>query len=657
MNLPFIKNELLMQLYTAWRRPMFVRRRFAIFTTLIGVLCVYLVLDSRLVTGEDTYEQLGRGFEAINEAYQLLFNEYVDELKAEDLSKAAISGMLWDLDPYTTFFDSRDLKQLQIETQGKFGGLGIMISKRGKEEGPPVVMNVIEGTPADTSKLVVGDRIIAIDGDPTFDKDLREIVGTLRGDPGAGVTIKIERPGLEKPFDQPIIRARIDISSVQIPGEVDPDIGYISMSWLSSSRFTERTGRELQRALIKSLNNGATGIILDLRGNPGGLLNAAVDVVDKFLSSNHLVVSTRGRLAEQSRSHKTRYDPILPADIPLVILVDERSASASEIVAGAIQDWDRGLIVGTQTFGKGSVQTVRPLGRDGDKALKLTTAAYYTPSGRSIHNAEKRRYRGGPIEITVGTSTKVSAYELFGIIGQAERRDDVIIELEERFGLEKDLAEEVLGMRLEGLLGLASSEHNGPEDIDPEKVFTTRVNKRKVYGGGGIKPDVVVQQERRPRLVLALLRAGLIFDFAVDFATTQAFPSRFEDYTLPEDIVDQFWTFMADSTNSGGFSYQTDTEIKVQEIKEALIENDVFTDDTITSLTQLSQAAEREREADYDKARPYIRLEIERALANRVWGTNGKILATLKGDKQFQEAVRLLKDRAVYAQKLALVKE
>ncbi len=636
---------------------MFVRRRFAIFTTLIGVLSVYLVLDSRLVTGEDAYEKVGRGFDAINGAYSLLLNEYVDELKAEELSKDAISGMLWDLDPYTTFFDSNDLKQLQIETQGKFGGLGIMISKRGKEDGPPVVMNVIEGTPADTSKLVVGDRIIAIDRDPTFDKDLREIVNILRGDPGAGVTIKIERPGMEKPFDQPIIRARIDISSVQIPGEVDPDIGYISMSWLSSSRFTERTGGELQRALIKLINNGATGIILDLRGNPGGLLNAAVDVVDKFLPSNLLVVSTRGRLREQSRSHKTRDDPILPADIPLVILVDERSASASEIVAGAIQDWDRGLIVGTQTFGKGSVQTVRTLGHQGDKALKLTTAAYYTPSGRSIHNAEKRRYRGGPIEITVGNSTRVSAYELFGIIGQAERREDVIIELEERFGLEDYLAEEVLGMRLEGLLGLASSEHNGPEKVDPEKVFTTRVNKRKVYGGGGIKPDVVVQQERRPRLVLALLREGLIFDFAVDFATTQSFPRRFEDYTLPEDIVDQFWIFMADSTNSGGFTYQTNTEIKVQEIKDALKKNDVFKDDTVTALNQLSQVADREREADYNKAEPYIRLEIERALANRVWGTNGKILATLKGDKQFQEAVRLLKDRTVYDQKLALVKE
>ncbi len=636
---------------------MFLRRRFAIFITLIGVLGVYLVLDSRLVTGEDTYEQLGRGFDEINEAYRLLFNQYVDELKPGDLSKAAISGMLWDLDPYTTLFDSSDLKQLQIETQGKFGGLGIMISKRGKDDGPPVVMSVIEGTPADSTRLVVGDRIVAIDGDPTFDKDLREIVDVLRGDPGAGVTIKIERPGMKDPFDQPIIRARIDISSVQIPGEVDPDIGYISMSWLSASRFTERTGGELQQALIRALNNGATGIILDLRGNPGGLLNAAVDVVDKFLPSDRLVVSTRGRLSDQSRSHKTRDDSVLPAEIPLVILVDERSASASEIVAGAIQDWDRGVIVGTQTFGKGSVQTVRQLGPKGDKALKLTTAAYYTPSGRSIHNAEKRRYRGGPIEITVGNSTQVSAYELFGIIGQAERREDVITELEERFDLDKDLAEEVLGMRLEGLLGLATKEHNGPEDIDPEKVFTTRVNKRKVYGGGGIKPDVVVEQERRPRLVIALLREGLIFDFAVDFATKQSFPNRFEDYTLPEDIVAQFWTFMADSSNAEGFDYKADTEIQVQEVKKSLKEKDVLTDETIAALNQLLQAAEREREADYNKAEPYIRLEIERTLANRVWGTNGKILATLKGDKQFQEAVRLLKDRAVYAQKLALVEE
>ena len=633
------------------------RRRLAILTTLVGVLSAYLVLDSRLVTGEDAYSQLGRGFDEINEAYRLLYNEYVDELKPEDLSKSAISGMLWDLDPYTTLFDRRDLDQLRIDTQGKFGGLGITISKRGKEDGPPVVMSVIEGTPADTSGLVVGDRIIGIDGDPTFDKKLTEIVGVLRGDEGAGVTIQIERPGMADPFDQPIIRARIDIPSVQIPGDVDPDIGYISLSWLHQSRFTERTEGELARALVALRDAGATGIVVDLRGNPGGLLKSAVDVVDKFLPPDLLVVSTKGRQSDQNRSHKTRRDPVLPADIPLVILVDERSASASEIVAGAIQDWDRGLIVGAQTFGKGSVQTVRQLGRKAEKALKLTTAAYYTPSGRSIHNAEKRRYRGGPIELTVGDSIRVSAYELLSIIGQAERREDAVTELINRFDLDVDLTDEVLDMRLERLLGLASKERDGPEDADTSKVFTTRLNKRKVYGGGGIKPDVVVEQERKPRLVVEVLRKGLVFDFAVDFATTRSFPSRFEDYALPEEIVDQFWTFVADSANANGFAYKTGTEIRVRELKQSLKEKDVLADDDTAALDQLSQVAERERAADYDEAEPYIRLEIERALANRVWGTKGKILAALKGDKQFQEAVRLLKDRAVYDRKLALVEE
>ncbi|MDP6040652.1 MAG: S41 family peptidase, partial [Candidatus Latescibacteria bacterium] len=422
-------------------------------------------------------------------------------------------------------------------------------------------------------------------------------------------------------------------------------------------RFTERTGGELRQALAAQLNKGANGIVLDLRGNPGGLLNSAVDVVDKFLAPDLLVVSTKGRRAEQSRSHRTREEAALPVDIPLVVLVDGRSASASEIVAGAIQDWDRGLIVGTQTFGKGSVQTVRQLGRQSDKALKLTTAAYYTPSGRSIHNAERRQYRGGPIELAVADSIRVSAYELLSIIGQADRREDAVTELNERFELDATQAEEVLETRLESLLGLGKGEHDGPKNNDPGKVYQTRVNKRKVYGGGGIKPDVVVEQERRPRLVVGLLRKGLFFDFAVGFAAKKSFPGRFEDYELDENIVDQFWAFIADSTNANGFTYKSSTEIRVVELEQALEEKDLLNNSDTAALAQLAQIAERERKDDYKKAEPYIRHEIEQELANRAWGTKGKILASLKGDKQFQEAVRILKDRTAYNQKLALVEE
>ena len=628
------------------------KRKLTVMVTLVGLLGIYLALDSRLVKGEDAYAQLGRGFEDINEAYNLLYTEYFKELEPEALSKSAIEGMLNDLDPYTSFYDRRALEQLQIETRGNFGGLGITISKRGDEKGPPVVMSVIEGTPADTARLLVGDRIIAIEGDSTYAKTLREVVDVLRGEPGAGVNITVDRPGRAMPFKQPIIRARIDIPSVAMPGEVDPEIGYISMSDLNSGRFTERTSSELEEIIRSLLDKRVKGIVLDLRGNPGGLLNAAVDVVDKFLEPGLVVVSTKGRRPEQSRSHKTR-EMAVAVEVPLVVLVNGRSASASEIVAGAIQDWDRGLVLGTQTFGKGSVQTVRQLGR-GDKALKLTTAAYYTPSGRSIHSTSQRMFRGGPLEFTVADSIRISAYELLGILGQADRREHAVTELKERFGIDDNQAEEVLDMRLETLLGLSVRESGADPKIDPEEIFKTRRRGRTVYGGGGIKPDVEVEQERRPRLVIALDRGWQLFDFTVQYAANRTFPVRYENYRLPDTIVDEFWAYMADSTHARGFDYKTATEIQLQAFEQTLKEKGILTEADKMALKQLAGIAERERKADYESVAAIIRNEIERILARRVWGTQAEILASLKSDRQFQEAVRILKDRPFYDQKLAL---
>ncbi len=626
------------------------KRKLTILAMLIGMLGIYVFLDSRLVTGEDSYAHLGRGFDDITDAYNLLYTEYFKELEPEDLSKAAIEGMINELDPYTSFYDKRSLEQLQIETRGKFGGLGITISKRDELE-PPVVMSVIEGTPADTAGLMVGDRIVMIEGDSTYTKELRAVVDVLRGDPGDSVVITVARPGREKSFKQPIVRARIDIPSVDLPGEVDPEIGYISMSDLNSGRFTERTSAELEEALHLEIKKNVKGLVLDLRGNPGGLLNAAVDVVDKFLEPGLMVVSTKGRRSEQDRSHKTQ-EPALVADVPLVILVNGRSASASEIVAGAIQDWDRGLIVGTQTFGKGSVQTVRQLGR-GDKALKLTTAAYYTPSGRSIHNSSQRMFRGGPLEVSIADSLRVSAYELLGIIGQTDRREQAITELKERFDIDDHQAQEVLDMKMERLLGQAVHE-SGPEGSDPEKAFKTMRKGRTVYGGGGIKPDVVVEPERRPRLVVALLNSWKLFDFAIHYAANRTFPARYEEYRLPENIVDEFWIYMSDSTHSKGFEYKTLMEMQIQELEQAMKEKEILNQADKAALLQLSNVSQRERKADNDKAEPFIKNEIERVLARRVWGTSAEILASLKGDKQFQEAVKILKNRAIYDQKLAV---
>ena len=628
------------------------RSRFWVGIALISVLGVYLALDSRLVTGEDAYAGANKAIDEWGKTYNLLLNEYFKELEPEGLSKASIRGMLEGLDPYTSFYDRRDLSQLRIETQGKFGGLGITISKR--EEGqPPTVMSVFKNTPADTAGLIVGDRIVKIKTDSSFSThrmSLSEIVDVLRGRPGEGVTITIERPGLADWFEQPIVRARIDIESVQVPGITDPEIAYISMSSYNQGRFTERTPRELKQALEEAVERGAKGLILDLRGNPGGLLNSAVDVVDMFLDPGRVVVSTKGRRREQTREHKTE-TPAVVTDLPLVVLVNGRSASASEIVAGAIQDHDRGLILGTQTFGKGSVQTVRTIGPD--KALKLTTALYYTPSERSIHRSSNRRRRTG-LELTVSDSVRVSAYQLMGLIGEADRREDVITDLEEQFGLGRDQAEEVLNTRLDDLVGLGNREEiSRPEGSDPEEVFKT-TGGRTVYGGGGITPDVSVELERPSRVVLELgRRRNLYFDFVVQYAANKTFPETYEAWEMTDEVLAAFKIFLADSTNTKGFHYMPVAGIQLQELEKTLKAAEMGGSDSL-ALEQLRKLVDNQRGADFEAGKKQIMQEIEIELVNRVWGTKAKILASLKSDKQYQEAIQILKDPEIYREKMKL---
>ncbi len=625
-------------------------RRLWIGLMLIGLLA-YVTLDSRLVKGEDAYAAVERSMDEYAETLKLLTQSYFKPLETEELTTSAIEGMLGDLDPYTQYLGPKALEQLRIETQGKFGGLGITISLRNKV---PVVMSVIEGTPADTAGLVVGDRIVKIEGQPTAGKTLQEVVDVLRGTPGMGVRITLDRAGRPVPFDQLIIRARIRIESVRVAEEIEPGIGYISMSGVLGSRFSETTPRELDQALRKLKAQNIRGMILDLRENPGGLLNQAVAVADKFLGKGQLVVTTRGRMASQNEEYRTE-EPSLIQDTPLVVLVNRYSASASEIVAGAIQDSDRGLILGTPTFGKGSVQTVKYIGRN--KGIKLTTAAYYTPSGRSIHksaNAKQARGRWRGITLTLEDTRRISAYQVLRLIGEADRREDALAELRERFDLNEEQAAQVMDIRLDQLVGLGLREHvGGPEGDDPEKAFKT-AGGRTVYGGGGITPDVKVEPTQRPGLLIALARAGLFFDFAVDYAATHSFPEGPEDFTVDEEVVKAFRAFLADTSKTGDFHHQTLGEIRLQELEEALEESDLFDGEARGAMERLRGVVVGEREAEFEKAKPYIRLEIERQLANRVWGDRAKLLASLKGDKQFQEAVRILKDPELYKKKMNL---
>src|SRR5882672_1331808 len=316
-----------------------------------------------------TYEQL----RLFTEVLSIVQNQYVDEVPPKDLIYNAIKGTLRGLDPHSSFLDPDSYRDMQVETSGSFGGLGIEITLK---DDILTVVAPIDGTPAYRAGLHTGDRIIKIDGLSTKDMQLADAVKRMRGKPGTKVTISVVREGWAEPKDFDIVREQIRVQSVKAV-EMGDGIEYLKLR-----QFQEQSPHDLDAALEKFAKSGMKALILDLRNNPGGLLTAAVEVSEKFIDDGKLVVYTEGRVRNQnmrfSAHAKKGY-----AQMPMVILINQGSASASEIVAGALQDWGRATIVGTQSFGKGSVQTIIPLS-DGS-GLRLTTAKYFTPKGRSIH--------------------------------------------------------------------------------------------------------------------------------------------------------------------------------------------------------------------------------------------------------------------------------
>jgi carboxyl-terminal processing protease len=320
--------------------------------------------------GQEAYEYL----KTYSNVIDMIKKNYVDTVNDRDLIYASIKGMVESLDPHSSFLTPDMYKDMQTETKGQFGGIGIEITVK---DGFPTVITAIEDTPAYKAGLKSDDHIIKIDSKPTKNMSIVDVVKLIRGDRGKAVTLTIMREGFSLPKDYQVTRDTIVVKSVKYR-MLDDDYGYIHLT-----QFQERTAKDLDAAikdLQKSAKGGLKGILLDLRNNPGGLLDQAVEVSDKFMTEG-LITYIEGRKPDQ-RVNYTAHNQKDDYTGPLVVLVNEGSASASEIVAGALQDSKRAIIVGTKTFGKGSVQTVIPLG-DGC-ALRLTTARYYTPSGRSI---------------------------------------------------------------------------------------------------------------------------------------------------------------------------------------------------------------------------------------------------------------------------------
>ena len=353
-----------------------ISRRRAAWVGAVGVAVLLAVLFSggggvRKVGAvpKDSYE----GLENFTNILTLIQKNYVDEVETKQLIEGAINGMLASLDPHSAYLTPDLYKELQVDTKGSFGGLGIEITSR---NGMLTIVSPIEDTPAYRAGLKSGDQIMKIDGEFTKDMTLVDAVKKMRGPKETKVTLTLKRETQAELFDVTLTREIIKIRSVKSK-MLDPGYGYVRVT-----QFQERTDDDLERAL-KALDKeagGVQGLVLDLRNDPGGLLTQAVKVSDLFLDSG-LIVYTDGRL-ENQRQKYFAHKPGTWSEFPMVVLVNSGSASASEIVAGALQDHKRALVLGTTTFGKGSVQTILPL--DDNSALRLTTARYYTPSGRSI---------------------------------------------------------------------------------------------------------------------------------------------------------------------------------------------------------------------------------------------------------------------------------
>ncbi len=540
---------------------------------LFGVALICILLAGLVYALTDNFHA---NLEELSLVASVVNSNYMEDIDSQDLIKAGIVGMLSSLDPYSEYLDPQQQSALMDDTQGQFEGLGIEIAIK---DGWLTVISPLEDTPAERMGIQAGDRITEIEGVSTEGISVEDAVTKLRGRKGTVVRVTIEREGIKEPMEYAIERDVISIRAVPYYGSAGEGIGYVRLN-----RFSNLAADELKEAVSDLRNQGIRSLILDLRGNPGGLLSQAVDVAGVFLKPNRLVVETKGKVRSQNQQFYSSGEPLL-ADLPLVVLVDQGSASGAEIVAGAIQDWDRGLVVGDTTFGKGLVQNVILL-KDGS-GLKLTTAKYLMPSGRSIQRPE----------------------DLKGALVSPE--DD------------------------------SRPESEIPDSARVKQKFFTQ-GGRVVYSGGGVAPDVFVPYEKLSPLEYNLLAKRAFFGFAVHYAAGH--PDIPKDFEVDEAIFSEFRNYL----KSEGFDYQTSSEFELERLKEAVTEEK--RSETIDrQIEQLEKLLKAEKKNDFEQSKQYIESEIKENVLVKLYGQNSKYEEVwFKTHPQIVRAIRILSDAKEY---------
>lgn len=519
----------------------------------------------------DNYFEISKNLDIFSSLYKELNIFYVDETDSGELMKTAIDAMLESLDPYTTYIPESEKEDFEFMTTGQYGGIGAVITKNGDWV---YVSEPYEGFPADKAGLIAGDKFVEIAGKSVEGKSTEDVSKVLKGEPNTSVKVLIEREGVKKPFEVEITREEIKLNSVPYYGMVSDSIGYIR-----TRSFTRNISNEVRDAYNElNSDNELKGLILDLRGNPGGLLNEAIKMSNLFIDKGREIVFTKGKVKQWDKSYKTT-GSALDTIMPLVVLISRSSASASEIVSGAIQDLDRGVVLGQRSFGKGLVQQTRKLSYNAQ--LKVTTAKYYIPSGRCIQ-----------------------------AVDYSDRDED-------------------------GSVGKI------PDSLRTE--FKTLVNKRTVYDGGGISPDIEIEPHKYSNILRSIISKRHIFNFANKFRSSNDSIASAKTFVITDDIYDDFKQFLNDKE----YEYETKTEKTISAIKKDA-EKEKYFEDLEEELELLSQKMEMSKNNDIERFKDEIIEVLEAEIATRYYYQKGKIEATLKHDKELDSAINILNDLEKY---------
>jgi carboxyl-terminal processing protease len=511
--------------------------------------------------------------------FATLFKEvnayYVDEIDPEKIVRYSIEGMLESLDPYTDYIPEDELESFQITTTGQYGGIGALIGVVNKKI---VVTHPYVNFPAYKSGIRVGDEILAVDGKNIQGKSPVEISGLLKGPPKTTLELKIRKAGKSETAIHKISREKISITNLAYFDIIEPEVGYIRLD-----DFTPGAAREVSDAVRDLKQSGAKKLILDLRNNPGGLLHEAVNVVSLFIDKGLEVVSTKGKVEEWNKSYKTLNQPI-DKEVDMVVLVGEGSASASEIVAGALQDYDRAILIGQRTFGKGLVQTTRPLAYNSQ--LKVTTAKYYIPSGRCIQAMD-----------------------------YAHRKEDGTVE---RYA-------------------------------DSLKMEFKTKGGRKVFDGGGLDPDIKVDDEYVGAITSALINEGLVFEFASKYCAEHPAKPDLKSFHVTDKDYQDFLSFV----KAQKFSYTAPLEDDVKKLVE-VAKKELYYEQVDDELDVLMNKIRAGETSDIKSYKGEIMEVLTEQIGFHYDLYKGQANIFLKQDKGISEARKVLNDSTTYHKLLSI---